>query len=167
MDIRYGVAETIGRRKSMEDAHSVGYDERSGVFFAEVYDGHSGFLAAATAARILTPLFLGIHRDYEKGGSLSIEFTAEALREAYLSTDRAIVRLGTESGTAAATLYLREDHFLAGNAGDARIVVGEGRRAITVTTDHKPDLPEEQARIEALGGTVILLDVPRVRGPLP
>jgi protein phosphatase 1L len=150
----------------MEDAHSVGYDERSGVFFAEVFDGHSGSLAAVNAARVLGPSFYGTAEAAENIGRPSAEFTAEALREAYLATDRYIATLGSESGTAAATLYLRECDFLAANAGDARIVLGDGRKAITLTMDHKPDLPEEQSRIEALGGTVLFLDVPRVQGSL-
>ena len=38
--------------------------------------------------------------------------------------------------------------------------------AISLTVDHKPDLPGERARIEALGGRVVSYDVPRVQGVL-
>ena len=58
MDILYGVAETIGLRGEMEDAHWVGADKRTGVFSAEVCDGHAGSLAATIAAQMLTPCFL-------------------------------------------------------------------------------------------------------------
>jgi protein phosphatase 1L len=164
MTINYGVAETIGRRRSMEDTYAVRRDEESGIFSAEVYDGHSGSDAAFVAAEMLTPLFLG--KDRNKAPRRKIAFTAEALREAYLATDRTIRAQGIESGTAAATLYIRETGFLAGNTGDCRIVVGEGSRALTLTRDHKPDVPEERARIEALGGSVVTLDVARVQGSL-
>jgi protein phosphatase 1L len=162
VNIPYGVAETIGRRERMEDAHSVRNEEQPGIFSAEVYDGHSGSLAAATAAERLTALFLA-----EKSEGLGVSrFTAEALRNAYLATDRHILEQGTASGAAAAGLYIHQRAFLAANVGDVRIVVGEGRRAIRLTNDHKPDLPEERARIEAQGGVVVFLDVARVQGSL-
>jgi protein phosphatase 1L len=108
-----------------------------------------------------------IHPDGRKGFDCGrSSFTAEALREAYLAIDRLIVGRDTESGTAAATFYLQGERFLAANVGDARIVIGEGSRTIQLTVDHKPDLPEERARIEALGGRVMALDVPRVQGTL-
>ncbi len=162
MQIGYGIAETIGFRREMEDTHSIRDEEESGLFCAEVYDGHAGSLAAAIACDVLTTHFL---RRLREGGSTGGNgFMAEALREAYLATDRHIVDRGTESGAAAATLYLYDGGFLAANVGDVRIVLKEGGRAVALTTDHKPDLPEEAARIEALGGRVVSLDVPRVEG---
>jgi protein phosphatase 1L len=162
MKIRYGIAETIGLRREMEDTHSIRDEEESGFFCAEVYDGHSGSLAAAIARDVLTTYFL---RRLREGGSTGGNgFMAEALREAYLATDRQVADRGTESGAAAATLYLHKKGFLAANAGDVRIVLKDGGHAKALTTDHKPDLPEEMARIEALGGSVISLDVPRVEG---
>ncbi len=162
MAIRYGIAETIGFRREMEDAHAVREEEESGLFCAEVYDGHAGSVAAAIASDMLTPYFLRRRRE---GGTLhGNEFSPESLREAYIATDRRIVDQGTESGAAAATLYLHRGRFLAANVGDVRIVIGEGGRAKVLTVDHKPDLPEEMARIEALGGRVISLDVPRLEG---
>ena len=137
--------------------------ERRSVFFA---------LKSTTATPALSPpqlrprlspptSFIGCARGGSTGGS---GFMAQALREAYLTTDRQIVDRGTESGAAAATLYLRNGGFLAANVGDVRIVLKEGGRAVALTIDHKPDLPEETARIEALGGRVLSLDVPRVEG---
>ncbi len=164
MKIRYGIAETIGFRREMEDAHSVREEKDIGLFCAEVYDGHAGSLAAAIASEVLTLYFL---RRFREGGTADGEgFTPEALREAYLATDRHILDQGTESGTAAATFYLHKGRFLAANVGDVRIVIGEGGGAVLLTIDHRPDLPEETARIEALGGRVISLDVPRVEGSL-
>jgi protein phosphatase 1L len=166
MRIPFGVAETVGRRERMEDTHVVKYHKEFGIFSAEVYDGHSGPLAAAIAAKILTPLFLGGGREQPDEEPGPIRFGAEALRDAYLATDRHITDHGAGSGAAAAGLYLRDTGFLAANAGDVRIVIGEGRDAIRLTTDHKPDLPEERARIEAQGGIVATLDVARVQGSL-
>ncbi len=165
MNIPYGIAETIGFRHEMEDAHSVRDDEGCGVFSAEVFDGHAGSLAAVIAAQMLTPCFLhGEGAACEKTGGRG--FTAEDLRDAYLAVDRYIVAQHTVSGTAAGTLYLRGSRFLAANAGDVRIVIGDGPEAIGLTVDHKPELPGERARIEALGGRVVSYDVPRVQGLL-
>ena len=164
MSIRYGIAETIGSRREMEDTHSIRDEKEKGLFCAEVYDGHAGSLAAAIASDVLFSYFL--RRLREGGIGEGKEFMAEALREAYLATDKHIVDRGTESGAAAATLYLHEGRFLAANVGDVRIVIGEGKGAVALTTDHRPGLPEEMARIEALGGRVISLDVPRVEGSL-
>ncbi|OPY62197.1 MAG: Protein phosphatase 2C [Syntrophorhabdaceae bacterium PtaU1.Bin034] len=164
--IRYGIAETIGFRKQMEDAHAIWDREQPGLFGAEVYDGHAGSSAAVIAAEMLTPYFINLHKITCTGSSEKHAFTAAALREAYLATDRYIVDQGTESGTAAATLYICEEKFIAANAGDTRIVMGNGAGFVQLTIDHKPDLPGERARIEAAGGRVLFYDVPRVQGTL-
>jgi serine/threonine protein phosphatase PrpC len=164
MTIPYGLAETIGLRDEMEDGHAIWDDEETGIFSAEVYDGHGGWIAASLAADILTAFFLARQKEIwrERGHK---ELDADALRDAYLAADRYIVGR-TESGSATATLYIYGGAFLAANVGDARIVVGEGRRAIDLTVDHKPDLPGERDRIEAQGGRVIAYDVARVQGVL-
>lgn len=164
MGIPYGLEETIGLRSEMEDAHAVWDDRETGIFAAEVHDGHSGSAAAALAAEMLTPFFLSRQKELWRG-TKARALSAEALREAYLATDRFIVGR-TESGSASATLYLYKDAFLAAGAGDARIVVGEAGGAVALTVDHKPDSPEEKARIEADGGAVISLDVSRLQGVL-
>jgi serine/threonine protein phosphatase PrpC len=165
MDIPYGVAETIGLRGEMEDAHWVGADKQTGVFSAEVYDGHAGSLAATIAAQMLTPCFLlGEGKACEKTGERG--FTPESLRDACLAVDRYIVAQQTESGAAAAAIYILENRFLAANVGDVRIVIADGPEIVDLTVDHKPGNPDERARIEAIGGRVVSYDVPRVQGML-
>merc|ERR1711974_454029 len=39
--------------------------------------------------------------------------------------------------------------------GDTRVVLGRDRKALCLTTDHKPNIVSERARIEAAGGIVI------------
>jgi protein phosphatase 1L len=162
--VRYGIAETKGLRQAMEDAHAIWDKQGLGFLSAEVYDGHAGSLAARMAAEKLTLRLVEDLRSRTTEDPLRL--TAEALRDAYLAIDREIVESGTESGTAAATLYLQGERFLAANAGDCRIVIGEGRQTVELTRDHRPDLPEEMERIEGLGGRVVSLDMPRVQGML-
>ena len=45
--------------------------------------------------------------------------------------------------------------LLSANVGDSRAVLSRAGRAIPLTTDHKPNSPQERSRIEKLGGKVI------------
>ena len=90
----------------------------------------------------------------------------ELLREAYLSVDAHLVEGDIRSGTTAANLYIIGDRFLAANAGDTRVIIGTRKGFSSLTKDHKPDLPEERARIESLGGRVVSYGAPRVEGVL-
>ncbi|HVN25771.1 MAG TPA: PP2C family protein-serine/threonine phosphatase, partial [Syntrophorhabdales bacterium] len=90
----------------------------------------------------------------------------ELLREAYLATDDYIVKRGIRSGTAAATLHIFDEVFLAANVGDSRVIMGIRGDVLQLTLDHKPDVPAERSRIESLGGRVVTHVVPRVQGIL-
>jgi protein phosphatase 1L len=164
-EIRYGVAEAVGWREWMEDAHAL-RDPGKGFFAAEVYDGHCGPAAANIAARALTANFQSMLIAELDKPALERRSESELLREAYLRTDRSIVESKTLSGAAAATFYLLDERFLAANVGDVRIIMGTAGKGIILTVDHCPGLPAERARIEALGGEVVILDIPRVQGTL-
>lgn len=57
-------------------------------------------------------------------------------------------------GTTAITAFCTKDRCLIANAGDARAVLLRDDQAIRLSTDHKPDSPEEEARIVKAGGYV-------------
>ncbi|HOK59016.1 MAG TPA: PP2C family protein-serine/threonine phosphatase, partial [Methanothrix sp.] len=162
--IAAGVCEHIGMREAMEDAHAV--RDRPGCFSAEVFDGHYGPLAARTAAAFLIPCFWSLHSREAKKPDDTRRSDMELLRDAYMRTDEAILARGIMGGTTAATLLLLGTRFLAANVGDARIVIGTAGGSKLLTMDHRPELPEEMARIESLGGRVMHLDIPRVQGEL-
>jgi len=166
MSICFGHSETIGLRDSMEDVFAIGDIPKYALFRAEVYDGHGGSAAALIAAATLTPYFLALCDKEDLKPAKQQRPRRELLREAYLAVDEFLVRKMVPGGTAAATIYIWQDEFLAANVGDARIAVGTDGGAICLTIDHKPDLPAEKARIESLGGRVITYDVPRVQGQL-
>jgi Serine/threonine protein phosphatase len=166
MDIEFGVSENIGWRDRMEDAHAVRKVPEKGFFSAEVYDGHAGSSAAQIAAGVLTRHFLTLFSAEEEKPLQQRRSWRELLRQAYLDTDALLLKKGIISGAAAATFYIRREKFLAANVGDVRVVIGTAQGARVLTFDHKPHLPEERARIEALGGQVVYSDVPRVQGEL-
>ena len=164
MKIPYGIAEEIGSRPSMEDAHAI-WDEKE-LFSAEIYDGHGGSMGALLAAESLTPHFRTLLRSERSKSAGERTSDGELLRTAYLAADQYICGRLTSSGTAAATIHILEDRFLAANVGDSRVIIGTGAGVLQLTVDHKPGVPEERARIEALGGRVISWDIPRVEGML-
>ncbi|CAK7337136.1 unnamed protein product [Dovyalis caffra] len=69
-------------------------------------------------------------------------------------------------GSTAVVAVLTPEHIIVANCGDSRAVLSRGRRTIPLTVDHKPDRPDELARIEAVGGRVIFLNGARVEGIL-
>lgn len=164
--IPFGVAQETGLRPRMEDAHAIRDLPERSFFSAEVYDGHLGYRAAQTAARILTPHYLHIQSRESKRAHGGEHLDSELLRQAYLWTDSQIVAEGEVGGTSAATLYFHGDRFLAANVGDVAVFLGAEDGPLVLSQEHKPHLPQERARIESLGGVVIFLDVPRVQGML-
>jgi len=166
MEIAYGISDEIGWRPAMEDEHAI-YEDWERLFFsAEIYDGHGGRRPAQIAAEMLTPSFLHAWAG-ELGKPLrERKSEAEILRDAYLAVDAHLVDRRIQAGTCAVQLYLIGERFLAANVGDSRVVIGTRRGAVMLTRDHKPNVIEERSRIEALGGSVIVLGVPRVEGIL-
>lgn len=64
------------------------------------------------------------------------------------------IRLGTAAGCTAVVAVVRRGVLTVANAGDSRCVLSRGGVAVEMSSDHKPDLPEEMARIEEAGGFV-------------
>lgn len=60
----------------------------------------------------------------------------------------------TRDGSTALCVLRVGGALFTAHAGDSRAVASVDGRALRLTKDHKPDLPEERKRIEALGGRV-------------
>ncbi|KAK8537082.1 hypothetical protein V6N12_043261 [Hibiscus sabdariffa] len=69
-------------------------------------------------------------------------------------------------GSTAVVALLTPEHIVVANCGDSRAVLCRGGMAIPLSFDHKPDRPDERARIEAAGGRVIFVNGARVEGIL-
>ncbi|XP_027773404.1 probable protein phosphatase 2C 51 isoform X1 [Solanum pennellii] len=97
------------------------------------------------------------------------EFTQEALKNDYISGSTAIVVLWMNGqilvgnlGDSKALVCSRKTHFDQENEGDLVTTL----QAKELTMDHHPDRDDEKARIEAAGGVVLVVGVPRVNGIL-
>lgn len=150
----------------MEDEHVIYNDDEMSVFSAEIYDGHGGSRPAKMAAEMLTPAFLHALKMEKRKPQADRRDVADLLRDAYLKVDDYVVKKQAETGTCAVELYIMGNNFMAANAGDSRAIIGTRTGVKPLTRDHKPDDAPERSRIEALGGNVVVLGVPRVEGIL-
>ncbi|KAJ8752952.1 hypothetical protein K2173_008687 [Erythroxylum novogranatense] len=69
-------------------------------------------------------------------------------------------------GSTAVLSILTPEHIIVANCGDSRAVLCRRGRPIALSFDHKPDRPDELARITAAGGRVTYQDLARVEGIL-
>ena len=87
----------------------------------------------------------------------------KAFKETFLGVDESLMREKLieplYAGTTACVALLRDKQLVLANAGDSRAVMARrsvdgGYVAMDLTIDQNPDLSEEQARIETMGGFV-------------
>ena len=158
-----------------------------------VYDGHGGKLAAQLAGGVGDEeegeviVFLRAQPAYKeyialpaatRGEAAGLDLLSAALEGAFLGFEAALEPKLTErvdtSGCTAVACVITPTHLVCANAGDSRACYctdGEGdgsaaltgARAVALSYDHKPTNAEEQARIEAAGGSV---SMQRVDGSL-
>ncbi|XP_059300879.1 probable protein phosphatase 2C 51 isoform X3 [Lycium ferocissimum] len=170
------VATHQGRRKYQEDrircylhvtVPVLGEDgpNEAGVGIAAVFDGHGGKEAIDDESThgILAKALLRTIQDIDS------EFSQEALKNDYISGSTAIVVLWMNGqilvgnlGDSKALLCSRKTHFDQDSEGELLTRL----QAEELTRDHYPDRDDEKARIEAAGGVVLLVGVPRVNGIL-
>lgn len=148
-----------GRRPTMEDAHynclGVGPDGRYAFF--GLYDGHGGDYIAKYAARCLHSTIFNYCLTGPVRQSI-IDGTVEAHERA---------RFAESTGSTVLIAIKHGAKLWIGWAGDSRAVIGHADGSFTaLTSDHKPNRPDEKERIQSLGGYVSNGDVPRVNGIL-
>jgi len=167
LSLRFGVADSVGRRPYQEDRHAIINPlllpgERlptADLTYAAVFDGHSGAAAAdAAAARLhlllATELATGAGTDISTGAGVASAFDAAfaALDLEILAAARAA---SSRAGAAAVAALFSGARLHTAHAGDARAVLGRsGGVASRLTEDHKPGAPRERARVLAAGGRV-------------
>lgn len=159
----YGSSCMQGWRVSMEDAHTtlLSLEHDSEAAFFAVFDGHGGQAAAK---------FSGLHlaeRIQKESAFLKGDYL-QAIKAGFLSLDCDLKTdpdfLDDVSGcTAVCTLFTNDGRIFCGNAGDSRAILGVNGVVKELSFDHKPQNPDEYARIYNAGGFV---EYGRVNGNL-
>ncbi|CAI5738427.1 unnamed protein product [Peronospora destructor] len=158
-------AAVRGDRAYMEDTSVVSSCKR----FAAVYDGHGG---AAVSQYLRDQLFSMIAPEVaqldqeilaemkgESNGMIKLsrrQKIATMLRNSVHKLDQEVIAKNEWKfqGSTAVGVLLFEDVLYSLNVGDSRAVLCRSGDAVELTRDHKPNDPQERARIESLGGRV-------------
>ncbi|CAH0518301.1 unnamed protein product [Peronospora belbahrii] len=162
---RYGVSQMQGRRPYMEDRHTAisdlnGDPKQS---FYGIFDGHGGEGAANYCVQAMC-------QNVIREPMLTKE-PVEALKNGFLRTDQEYLQIAnhknSEDGTTAVVVLTQGDEMFVAHAGDSRaILVHCSGKVSVLTSDHKPNRPDERRRIQELGGSVVFWGVWRVEGIL-
>lgn len=154
---RIGVSEMNGWRMNMEDAHLVHTCEDWGFF--GIFDGHGG-----DACSVFVAPRMG--RELQEKGCPKDD---AAVRQMLYDIDEEFLKKEEEGGSTATMCIVQKPRETGAkyrlrviNCGDSRVVLGNLDGTIVngggtdqgLTTDHKPDNPDERERIEKAGETV-------------
>eukprot|EP00644_Phytophthora_capsici_P005249 jgi/Phyca11/538370/estExt2_Genewise1Plus.C_PHYCAscaffold_10994 len=139
-------AAVRGDRAYMEDTSYVSSCKR----FAAVYDGHGG---ANVSQYLRNQLYSMIAPEL---ALLDQEIVAEnkSVNNVAAKSSRRQKNEWKFQGSTAVGVLLFDDVLYSLNVGDSRAVLCRGGNVVDLTRDHKPNDPQERARIESLGGRV-------------
>ncbi|KAK7293523.1 hypothetical protein RJT34_16391 [Clitoria ternatea] len=163
--LSHGSVSVMGSRKEMEDTVSVEMGFVGKCDFFGVYDGHGGAQVAEACRERLHRL---VAEALEKRGN-EVEWDWQEVMEGCFRkmdnevADNAAIRT---VGSTAVVVVVAAAEVVVANCGDCRAVMGRGGEAVDLSTDHKPDRPDELMRIEEAGGKVINWNGQRVLGVL-
>ena len=155
----------------MEDAKLVNLSLDANTMLFGVFDGHGGKEVAEFVSRHFCEELLR-NRSYQQNN------LEQALRETFLRMDemlrtteglKEVIRISKDlpnnypveadssqmiAGCTSVVALVRNNTVYVANAGDSRCVLSREGRAVELSFDHKPDLPEELNRITRAGGVV-------------
>lgn len=157
----------------MEDSHISELDIGDGNSLFAVFDGHGGPEVAIFVQNHFTKNLVNCsaykRKDYKQALEntflkmdriLQTEKGRNELKQ-YMETHNDVVysdylkQMESQAGCTATVALITPNEIYCANAGDSRTVMCERGMAIDLSKDHKPDLPEERARIIRAGGDVI------------
>ncbi|KAJ4790033.1 Protein phosphatase 2C-like protein [Rhynchospora pubera] len=193
---RYGMMSICGRRREMEDAVSIhpcfaGAPCQHHHFFA-VFDGHGcSHVAELCKKRMHQIVAAELNQRLKRDTYTQVDKTwwREAMEKCFAQMDNEAVASGSNTktmplpflpscscelrlprsdhvGSTAVVAILGPRHLVVANCGDSRAVLCRNGSAVPLSSDHKPDRPDELQRIQAAGGRVIYWDGARVFGVL-
>ncbi|EAY12551.1 protein phosphatase 2C, putative [Trichomonas vaginalis G3] len=145
--LRSGHAETIGRRPAMEDVSIIlpNMPTADSSLFG-VFDGHGGREAAEFASQQLPKSIA----EYLKRG----DSPADAYKQAFQKTQMDMRPWCVYVGSTCCLAQISSTTITVANIGDTRAVLCRDGKALRLSVDHKPYLPEEQNYVESRGGFV-------------
>ncbi|KAK6933129.1 PPM-type phosphatase-like domain [Dillenia turbinata] len=183
---KFGMTSVCGRRRDMEDAVAIhpsfcrkGGEMSSDFHFYGIYDGHGCSHVAMKCKDRLhelvreeieteennMPWKSAMKRSFSRMDTEVFEWNSS-----YSSISNCRCELQTPQsdavGSTAVVAVVTPDKIIVSNCGDSRAVLCRNGVAIPLSSDHKPDRPDELLRIQAAGGRVIYWDGPRVLGVL-
>lgn len=125
-----------------------------------VFDGHGGDKASQYCVD-----WLSSYVRYDEAFPYDLGFS---MKKAFTAIDDDFVETGNPDGTTACAVSLVGGRrIVCANAGDSRaIIVRKDGSVVRLSRDHKPGMPDETQRINALGGKVIYWGRWRVEGLL-
>ncbi|OMJ65755.1 hypothetical protein SteCoe_37669 [Stentor coeruleus] len=178
--VRFASSEMQGWRNTMEDAKLVNLALDDNTMIFGVFDGHGGKEVAEFVSRHFC-IEIVTTRAFKEGNF------EQALKDTFLKMDdllrtteglKEVIRIAKDlpsnypvqadpnmmmAGCTAVVALICRNFIFVANAGDSRCILSRDGRAVELSQDHKPDLPQERDRIIRAGGTV---DDGRVMGNL-
>ncbi|MBA0794710.1 hypothetical protein Gohar_019015 [Gossypium harknessii] len=180
---KFGAASVCGRRRDMEDAvairpsfHRQGQDSADvGFHYFGVYDGH-GCSHVATRCRERLHELVKEELECEQQWKSAMERSFKRMDNEVIKWNESVVgancRCELQSpecdavGSTAVVSIVTSDKIVVANCGDSRAVLCRKGKPVPLSSDHKPDRPDELDRIQEAGGRVFYWDGPRVLGVL-
>lgn len=182
---KYGVTSVCGRRREMEDAIAIHPSfckqnihsptaTPSNLHFFGVYDGHGCSHVATSCKDRMHDI---VKEEIGRGSAWK-----EIMEQSYSRMDKEVLGWNQgkanmscrcelqapkcDAGSTAVVSIVTPEKIITANCGDSRAVLCRSGKAIPLSTDHKPDRPDELKRIQDAGGRVIYWDGARVLGVL-
>ncbi|KAL6341178.1 hypothetical protein AAG906_032294 [Vitis piasezkii] len=184
---KFGIASVCGRRRDMEDAVAVHpsflrqhHQTTNGSHYFGVYDGHGCSHVAMNCRDRMHEL---VREELENKDTCTESGWKNAMERSFSRMDKevnarnigasgAVCRCELQTpecdavGSTAVVAIVTPEKIVVANCGDSRAVLCRNGKAIPLSSDHKPDRPDELQRIQSAGGRVIFWDGPRVLGVL-
>jgi len=177
--LEIGHSSIQGFRQAMEDQYIASVLESApGHTLVAILDGHAGKMCAHLSSQHFCRILQSTQqwKDYLLLGAVTAGDSAtkveqkmgklkQSLVQAYADLDEWLVEAEEMdmSGSTFVSALITPTHVICANVGDSRCVIGSNGVCINMSEDHKPELPEERARIESAGGCVLMN---RVNGEL-
>lgn len=128
-----------------------------------VFDGHAnrGEIVSQYTVQHIPEVLARRLKDLPEDPVMRQNATVQALRESFIEMDKT-VPADPSGGCTASVVMKQDDKVYVANAGDSRSFVVVYRpstnvsKVVYISREDKPSLPEEKARVEAMGGQVYI-----------